>query len=149
MLKKRPDPSRGGTSRWSLSYDELCYCQAVVAPRSQKTCQGKYDATACPDVSTCNLWFVDDPTPLTQRQNWNKGVLDRLLQRVYHRGKSYTNIASSFYAFKIKDVPLCAREVNNRLTGWAFAHLVNQFAHPVNSTCPLPKFAHPVNYLAH
>ena len=34
------------------------------------------------------------------------------------------------------------REVNNRLTGWAFAH-------PVNSTCPLPKIAHPVNYLAH
>ena len=24
------------------------------------------------------------------------------------------------------------REVNNRLTGWAFAHLVNYFAHPVN-----------------
>ena len=34
------------------------------------------------------------------------------------------------------------REVNNRLTGWAFAD-------PVNSTCPLPKIAHPVNYLAH
>ena len=39
------------------------------------------------------------------------------------------------------------REVNNRLTGWAFAHPVN--AHPVNSTCPFPKIAHPVNYLAH
>ena len=25
-----------------------------------------------------------------------------------------------------------AREVNNRLTGWAFAHLVNYFTHPVN-----------------
>ena len=24
------------------------------------------------------------------------------------------------------------KEVNNRLTGWAFAHLVNYFAHPVN-----------------
>ena len=41
------------------------------------------------------------------------------------------------------------REVNNRLTGWVFAHLVNYFAHPVNSTCPLPITAHPVNYLAH
>ena len=40
-------------------------------------------------------------------------------------------------------------EVNNRLTGWAFAHLVNKFANPVNSTCQLPKIAHPVNYLAH
>ena len=27
------------------------------------------------------------------------------------------------------------------LTGWAFAHSVNQFAHPVNSTCPLPEIA--------
>ena len=36
LLKKRLDPSRGGTLRWSLPYDELCYCQGVVAPRSQK-----------------------------------------------------------------------------------------------------------------
>ena len=41
------------------------------------------------------------------------------------------------------------REVNNRLTGWAFAHPVNLFAHLVNSTCPLPKIAHPVNDLSH
>ena len=41
------------------------------------------------------------------------------------------------------------REVNNKLNGQAFAHLVNYCAHPVNSTCPLPKTAHPVNYLAH
>ena len=40
------------------------------------------------------------------------------------------------------------KEVNNRLTGWAFAHLVNYFAHQVNSTCPLLKIALPVNYLA-
>ena len=41
-----------------------------------------------------------------------------------------------------------SRDVNNRLTGWAFAHSVNYFVYPVNSTCPLPKIAHPVNYLA-
>ena len=40
------------------------------------------------------------------------------------------------------------RKVNNRLTGWAFAHLVN-FVHLVNSTYPLPKIAHQVSYLAH
>ena len=44
---------------------------------------------------------------------------------------------------------LWSREVNNRLTGWAFGHLVNNFTHPVNQTCPLPKIAHPVNHLAH
>ena len=35
------------------------------------------------------------------------------------------------------------------LTGWAFAHLVNLFAHQVNQTSPLPQIAHPVNYVAH
>ena len=40
------------------------------------------------------------------------------------------------------------REVNSRLSGWATAHLVNYFAHPVNRTCPLPKIAHLVQYLA-
>ena len=29
-------------------------------------------------------------------------------------------------------VKVSTREVNNRLTGWSFAHLVNYFAHPVN-----------------
>ena len=41
------------------------------------------------------------------------------------------------------------RDVSNRLTESAIAHLVNYFAHPVNSTYPLPKIAQPVNYLAH
>ena len=42
------------------------------------------------------------------------------------------------------------REVNNRLTGCVFVHLVNYFAHPVNLTCPLPpKIALRVTYLAH
>ena len=31
-----------------------------------------------------------------------------------------------------KQLQMTGREVNNRLTGWAFAHLVNYFAHPVN-----------------
>ena len=57
-----------------------------------------------------------------------------------------------FYSLKcICDVndSLNVREVNNRLTGWAFAHPVNSFAHPVNSTRPLLKTAHPGNYLSH
>ena len=88
MLKKRPDPSRGGTLRWSLPYDEICLCQRVVAPRWQKTCLRKEDPMACSaDSLSCILWFVDDPTQLTQRQNWNKETLDRLLERADHCGK--------------------------------------------------------------
>ena len=38
------------------------------------------------------------------------------------------------------------REVNNSLTGWVFAHLVNYLDHPVNQSYPLSKITHPVNY---
>ena len=82
MLDKRPDPTRNGTLRWSIPYDEICFCQTVVAPTfiSLETCPRKVDQ-ACSDIRSCNLWFVDDPTPLVQRQNWNKGALDLLLDR--------------------------------------------------------------------
>ena len=62
--------------------------------------------------------------------------------------------SSKFCLFRtifVQISPACGpnREVNNRLIGWAIAHLVNYFAHPVNKTYPLPKITHPVNYLAH
>ena len=41
---------------------------------------------------------------------------------------------------------LCSREMNKRLTGWVFAHLVNLICPP--SKCPLSKIAHQVNYHA-
>ena len=105
LLKKRADPSRGGTLRWSLPYDEICYCQSVVAPRSQKTCPQKDDPMDCSaDGLSCNLWFVDDPTPLTQRQNWNKETLDRLLERADHCGKCDAKLLVDFVQHKV--VPL-------------------------------------------
>ncbi len=83
MLKERPDPSRGGALRWSLPLEELCLCQAVVAPVMAKTCGGgqpdEYD----------RLWFVDDPQPLTARHNWQKDVLDQLMGRPAYCGKSF------------------------------------------------------------
>ena len=89
LLKKRPDPSRGGTLRWSLPFDEICYCQGVVAPiiKSQNTCSQE-ETQDCTDISLCNVWFVDDPTPLTNRTNWNKEALDRLLGRDDFCGES-------------------------------------------------------------
>ena len=69
---------------------------------------------------------------------------------IFQRSKNYVSLTR---VTRLKVAPNMAdpisikdsvsnREVNNRLTGWAFAH-------PVNSTCPLPKIAHPVNYPAH
>ncbi|XP_072017380.1 uncharacterized protein [Amphiura filiformis] len=77
VLEERPDPSQGGALRWSLPYKERCYCQGVVAPRkSTQTCTTYKDRSG-----DKKLWFVDDPTPLTNRMNWNKEALDILLER--------------------------------------------------------------------
>ena len=107
LLKERPDPSFGDTLRSSLLNDELCYCQSVITARflSSETCSGKNDPTYL------DLWFVDDPAPLTQRQNWNKETLDRLLGRVEFcgkRSKSSIKGANSYFflilfCFFIKD----------------------------------------------
>ncbi|XP_072017067.1 uncharacterized protein [Amphiura filiformis] len=76
VLEKRPDPSRGGALRWSLPFAEICLCQGVVAPVRGETCQRK-DA----QYKEGDLWFLDDPHPLTMRHNWEKYILDDLLNR--------------------------------------------------------------------
>ena len=93
VMKKRPDPSLGGVLRWSIPYEEICYCQGVVAPRIiwQETCSRRDD---CSDTNLCNLWFVDNPALLTQRQNWNKNALDQLLKRADYCGKFTTQLQS-------------------------------------------------------
>ncbi|XP_072017023.1 uncharacterized protein [Amphiura filiformis] len=76
VLEKRPDPSGGGALRWSLPFAEICYCQGVVAPVYGKTCQRKNVR-----YKEGDLWFTDDPRPLTMRHNWEKYILDDLLYR--------------------------------------------------------------------
>ncbi|XP_072025123.1 uncharacterized protein [Amphiura filiformis] len=75
VLKQRPDPAQGGVLRWSLPFHERCLCQGVVAPRQSP-------AHLCTELDIVNkLWYVDDPTPLTNRIYWNKESLDILLDR--------------------------------------------------------------------
>ncbi|XP_072017482.1 lactadherin-like [Amphiura filiformis] len=71
VLEERPDPARGGALRWSLPYKQRCHCQRVVAPRKLTQACSVYG----------DIWFVDDPTPLTNRMNWNQETLDILLER--------------------------------------------------------------------
>ena len=91
MLKKRPDPSLKGVLRWSLSYDEICYCQGVVAPRLSKTCS-KEEELVCSDSTSCRLWLVEDPALFTQRRYWNKKALAQLLERADYCGKFTTSL---------------------------------------------------------
>ncbi|XP_072048369.1 lactadherin-like isoform X2 [Amphiura filiformis] len=69
ILREGPDPSRGGALRWSLPYKEVCFCQGVVAYKHVKACPGR------------DLWFVDDPSLLIMRQNWETDILDELMNR--------------------------------------------------------------------
>ena len=85
VLRERPDPSRGGVLRWSLPLEELCLCKAVVAPVMAKTC-----GDGQPDEYDINqLWFADDPQPLSARHNWQKDVLDQLMDRTAYCGKRH------------------------------------------------------------
>ena len=72
VLRKRADPSYNDTIRWSLPSDERCQCQMVIASSSPNQAA---------NGSSCEMWFVDDPTSLTRCKNWNKKSLDKLLER--------------------------------------------------------------------
>ena len=92
ILKKRQDPSHGGNLRWSLPSNERCLCQrVVVAPgdNSGHPCKASNDQF-CLCASAGDLWFADDPKALTIRKNWEKEVLDVLLER-----SDYCNYTSS------------------------------------------------------
>ena len=64
--------------RWSLPKKEICLCQGVIAPKvsAGQSCSRYEDADANEE-----LWFIDDPTPLTKRKNWTPKKLDALLSR--------------------------------------------------------------------
>ncbi len=81
MLKQRQDPS-SGKLRWSLPYSEICYCQGVVAPMQMSSCP-----QAAHNYNEGDLWFTDDPQPLTIRSNWKKEILDKLFERALYCGK--------------------------------------------------------------
>ena len=67
-----------GRLRWSLPRKERCLCQGVVAPR---TPGNQHCSVVKETVDIEDLWFTDDPTPLTNRNNWKREILDDLLDR--------------------------------------------------------------------
>ena len=83
MLKERYDPD-AGTIRWSLPSMERCYCQAVV--RSKVTSDLKNALFYCPafveETIDEDMWFTDNDSALTQRENWTPNELDLLLERI-------------------------------------------------------------------
>ena len=82
ILTERPDITNRGVLRWALPDEERCLCKGVVALHVSPT-------NLCTrEITEDTLWFVDDPRPLTRRQNWNKTVLDQLLDRQGSCGKT-------------------------------------------------------------
>ena len=75
-LKQRLDISLGRV-RWSLPRKERCFCQEVIVV-SLRTTENRH----CPgSVGDLDLWFTDNPIPLTNRSNWKREKLDDLLDR--------------------------------------------------------------------
>ncbi|XP_072017257.1 uncharacterized protein [Amphiura filiformis] len=82
VLQERPDASRGDALRWSIPYDERCYCQRLLVPRKfTKACSAYEDGSG-----DMKLWFVDDLVALSIGMNWNKDTLDILLERAEYCG---------------------------------------------------------------
>ena len=75
LLQERFDPS---SMRWSLPQKERCFCQRVVAPQisGSRSCVRVNDTDNIED-----LWFIDDPTTVTNPRNWTPRKLDDLLDR--------------------------------------------------------------------
>ncbi len=91
IFKKRPDPSRYGSLRWSLPLAEICFCQSVI-PEAQVGLIGK----TCPEsdeYADGELWFADEHLmyQLTLRHNWKRNKMDEVLDRIKYCGESRVN----------------------------------------------------------
>ena len=73
-----------GKFQWSLPRNQICHCQAVVAPRvaGSQSCSRENDAEIQED-----LWLTDDPSLLVDRKNWEPAKLDQYLNRALYCGK--------------------------------------------------------------
>ena len=81
-----------------MPQSDLCFCQGVVAPKRGVDCPvigEKYGGAS-------NLWYTDDPDPLTKRTNWTPEKLDQLLGRVDYCSKLiYTFYQISLYIHEV------------------------------------------------
>ena len=82
LLRERV--SLTGEPQWSLSLQERCYCQTVVAP----TFISIYNCSLN-EMSSKWLWYTSDPVPLTKQENWTPERLDKLLERIGYCGKNF------------------------------------------------------------
>ena len=73
--------------------------------------------------------MLDVPCSLTKASTQKKIKLTKLIIVEYHESEGLWLYLRRINLFPTEK--MWYREVNNRLTGWAFAHLVNYFAQPV------------------
>ena len=65
--------------RWAMPSVQRCVCQGVIAPkRGPMMCPSKREEYG----EDSQMWYTDDPRPLTDRANWKPNVLNHLLERV-------------------------------------------------------------------
>ena len=65
--------------RWAMRSVDRCVCQGVTAPkRGHMMCP----LTRADYGEDYQMWYTDDPRPLTDRVNWKPDILNELLERV-------------------------------------------------------------------
>ena len=80
MLIQRYDSVKDAL-RYSIPSLKRCECQGVVLRKHTRNID-------CPFMEKLkDLWFTDDPVPLTYRWNWTPEILDEMLDRKIACGK--------------------------------------------------------------
>ena len=90
MCLLRERVSLTGVPQWSLSLQERCYCQSVIAPSFISI----HDCSVN-QMASKHLWFTNDSVPLTNQENWSSERLDELLERIGYCGKNFKVLLNS------------------------------------------------------
>ena len=72
ILREQLDPATGRL-RWGIPSKDRCACDSVVAP--------KFECTSSSRRKPPEMWYIDEPKPLTRTENWTPKKLDELLER--------------------------------------------------------------------
>ena len=81
LLSLRWDESEQ-RDRWSMPSLERCHCQWVMKLNEPWSTQDTCGHLVPKNLEPKDVWFTDQPGPITDRGNWKPAILDQLLDRV-------------------------------------------------------------------
>ena len=81
LLSLRWDESEQ-RERWSMPSLERCHCQWVMKINEPRATKDTCGHLVPKNLEPRDVWFTDNPGPITDRDNWKPEILNQLLDRV-------------------------------------------------------------------